>query len=296
MSYRARLAIALVTIYLVWGSTYLAIAIGVRTLPPLAMAAVRFLTAGFGLFAFLRARGVPRPSAVEWRTAALVGTFLLGGGNGLVTTHAHALPSGIVALILATTPLFMVLLPMLGGERPRAVTLVATALGLAGVGSLVSPSGGGRALPISDVLAIVAAALSWSVGSLISKRSPAAESPMMATAQQMIAGGLVLALVAVATGELAAFDPASISLASTLALAYLTVFGSITGFGAYVWLLRNTSPAVATSYAYVNPLVALALGHVLAGEPFGARTAVASAAILGAVVLLVTDAGRSRVR
>lgn len=295
MSHRARLAIALVTIYLVWGSTYLAIAIAVRTIPPLSMAAVRFLTAGIVLYAALRARGTEAPSWSETRTAAIVGVFLLVGGNGLVTTNAHALPSGIVALLIATTPLFMVLLPILfGGEKPRAVTIAATALGLAGVGALVRPSGTEAALPMMNVLGIICAALSWSIGSLISKRMPAPASSMMATAQQMTIGGLALVVVAALRGELAQIELSAFSTDSMLALAYLTIFGSVTGFGAYVWLLRNTSPAVATSYAYVNPLVALLLGSVLADEPFGPRTVLAGALIIGAVVLLVTDAGRNQ--
>ncbi|MFO0695025.1 MAG: EamA family transporter [Polyangiales bacterium] len=294
MSERARLAIALVAIYLVWGSTYLAIAIGVRTLPPLAMASARFATAGIALYGFLRARGVPAPSLVEWRTGAITAFFLLLGGNGVVSLNARALPSGIVALLIATTPLFMVLLPWLArGPRPRGRTILAIGLGLLGVAALARPGSTEGSLPLANVLAIVFASASWSVGSLVSKRLPAAGSPMMATAQQMTAGGVLLFVASALRGELGRVDPSAFSTESLVAFAYLTIVGSITGFGAYVWLLRNTSPAVATSYAYVNPLVALVLGHLIAHEPLGPRTGLAAALIVGSVVLLVTDAGKA---
>lgn len=289
---------AFAIVYVVWGSTYLAIRFAIETLPPFSMAGLRFLLAGAVLYAAARLAGAARPSVAEWRATAAVGVLLLVGGNGLVVWSEFRVPSGVAALIVATVPGFMVLVDWLRprGTRPAAQVTVGLALGLAGMVFLVGPDsllGGGRADPLG-VGALVLASLSWAIGSIYSRHAEMPKSPFLSTAMQMLAGGAVLLGVGVALGEPAHTELSLASLRSMAAWGYLVVFGSIVAFTAYVWLLRASTPARVSTYAYVNPLVAVLLGYAFAGEPLTWRTIVAASVIVSGVALITLAPVRSR--
>jgi drug/metabolite transporter (DMT)-like permease len=286
-------------LYLVWGSTYLGIAVAVETIPPFLMAAVRFLLAGAILLGWSAARAggtFRRPSRREVRDSAIVGALLLGGGMGLVAYGELSVPSGIAALLVAMMPLWVAVLGRaVLGERLSRLAAAGVALGLVGVAVLVSP--GDAALDGVDAVHLGALLLSpicWAAGSLFAAhRARLPERPLVATGLQMALGGLVLLAMSVAAGEPARFDVAAVSGRSVLAFAYLTLVGSIVAFTVYGWLLRVAPlPKVAT-YAYVNPVVAVILGWIILGEPITARTVLAGAIIVAAVALIIT--ARSRV-
>ena len=289
-THASHLLLALTSLYLVWGSTYLAIAIAVQSLPPLLMAALRFLVAGSLMLLVLRVLGTSLPTRRQWLGATAVGTLLLLGGNGTVCLVAHVVPSSVVALVIACTTLAMVLVGWAaGGPRPTLRLSISIVIGLVGVAVLVwDPH---ASWPTWAVLALLFAALSWAAGSVLSKRLGMAwqiPSPWMATAAHMLAGGAVMLIAVTVRGEWAAASLAIVTQASALAWAYLVVAGSIVGFGSYVWLLRNASPALATSYGYVNPLVAIVLGAWLHQEPITAQTLTAGGVILLSVALIAT--------
>ncbi len=296
-SHRAKLVAALLSLYVVWGSTYVAIAIAVRTIPPLLMGGVRFTVAALLLFAWLRARREPAPTAAEWRGASIIGALLLLGGNGLVVLSANRIPSSVIALVIALTPLFVAVLPWLAGiasrsrdaraARPTLRVATALATGLSGVALLVRAPASGLAADPAALAMVLGAVLSWSAGTILARKLPLPASPVTSTAAQMLAGGLLLTAAGALRGEVVRVDFAAMSAASVAAVAYLIVFGSIVGFGSFQWLLRNTPPTLATSYAYVNPLVALVLGHLLDGDPLGPDVLLPSALIVGAVALLL---------
>ncbi|MDH3745997.1 MAG: drug/metabolite exporter YedA [Acidobacteriota bacterium] len=283
---------AFAAVYLIWGSTYLAIRFAIETLPPFGMAAVRFLVAGSVLYAWARWRGAPRPHGAEWRAAAIVGGLLLLGGNGLVVWAEQTVPSGIAALIISTVPLFMVALDWLRGNRPPRVVTLGLVIGFVGVAVLIGPSdlkaGLDDAVPfdLAGVVGLLLASLFWSIGSLYSKRAPAPRSPLLGIGMQMIMGGLWLTLVAVLRGE--TVDLAAVSLRSSAALGYLIVFGALIGFSSYVWLLKVVPTAQAATYAYVNPVVAVVLGWWLANEELTPRTILAALIIVVGVFLITT--------
>lgn len=292
MPVRYALFAALTSLYLVWGSTYLAIAVAVRTLPPLLMAGSRFLVAGGIMLLWLRLMGTPLPTKKQWGAALLVGTLLLLGGNGTVCLVSHAVPSGVVALVIACTTLAMVGVGWAsGGPRPTPRLGAGIVLGLAGVTVLVWHPGAVAAYPWWGIAALLMASLSWAGGSVLSQRlSPAAQipSPWMATAAQMIAGGLAVMVAATVHGEWSALDLAQFTVASVGAWVYLVIGGSMIGFGSYVWLLRNASPTLATSYGYVNPLVAIVLGAWLNAEPVSGQMLISAVIIIAAVALIAT--------
>ncbi|HVZ86293.1 MAG TPA: EamA family transporter [Polyangia bacterium] len=295
---RSSLLIAFATLYLVWGSTYLAIRFAVAAIPPFAMAALRFGAAGGGLFLYLRARGVPAPNRRQWGGAAVVGALLLGGGNGMVCWAEQWVPSGETALIVATVPLWMTILPWRRGRAPHPAALLGVAIGLAGVATLVGGASGGTAAASNAVLggrlALLLASLSWAVGSLWSRRLPLPAQPAMATALEMLTASPLLAVAALAHGEWRAFHPAAVTSRAWIALGYLIVAGSLAGFGSYVYLLKHTSAARASTYAFVNPLVAVVLGTLIAGEAVGPRTGIAALLIIGAVGAVVWGSGARR--
>jgi drug/metabolite transporter (DMT)-like permease len=285
------IVLAFAAIYLVWGSTYLAIRFAVETLPPFLMLFARFFTAGVLMYAFLRWRGVPRPTAREWAGGAVIGGLLLLGGTGAVGWAEQWIDSGLAALIVAIVPVWMVLLDWIGPEkrRPTGAVIAGLVLGLAGVAVLVGPvelSGGGRMQFIGSAV-VVFGTLCWATGSVYGKNLPHPSSPWMSAALQMTAGGVLLLLFGTLMGEWARVDPGQMSARSLGALAYLVVFGSLIAFAAYVFLLRYEAPARVGSYAYVNPVVAVFLGWALASEPVTPRTIVAAAIILTGVVLIV---------
>ena len=276
-------------VYFVWGSTYLAIRFGVETMPPLLMAGTRFLLAGGILYAWLRLKGAPRPRAADWKSATFLGALLLLGGNGLVTWAEQWLPSGVAALIITTTPLWMMLFDWLifHGPRPRAIVWAGVVLGFAGVTLLVQPQSGDDSAPwLWAVLAMCAAPITWSLGSLFAQRAPRLDPPLLNTALQMLCGGGLMFAVGLGRGELGDLDPAAISLRSWLSFAYLVVFGSLLAFTTYMWLLRVARPSVVATYAYVNPLVAVFLGAAVGGETMTAYVWLATVLIVGAVALI----------
>ncbi len=289
-------ALAFATIYLVWGSTYLAIKVGVETMPPFAMAALRFLLAGTLMLTFLRLRAAAWPTSRQWRDAAVSGFFLLLGGNGLVSWAEQSLPSSITALLIGSGPLFVVLTQWAwpGGERPSSVTLVAMLLGFGGVAWLSAPwanPGAGR-LDLASVVAVLVACVSWAIGSIYGRHVRDPAPPFTAAAAQMFAGGVWLALVAAVRGEFAAWDTSAISTRSWVAFFYLVFAGSLAGYSAFVWLMKHASAARTSTFAYVNPIVAVLLGWLLLDEPITARTLGASAVILGAVVIITLHQNR----
>jgi drug/metabolite transporter (DMT)-like permease len=286
-----RLLLAFAAIYVIWGSTYLAILFAIETLPPFLMAGVRFLIAGGLVYAWARVfGGAPRPAAVQWRAAALLGLLLLVGGNGLVVWSETRVPSGVAALLVAIVPGWMVLLDWLrpGGVRPARTIVLGLLLGLSGVAWLIGPEallGGGR-VDLLGAGALLVASFSWSAGSILSRQVALPKAQFLSTAMQMLAGGVALTLLGIGLGEPWRFDAAAVTLKSVLALAYLVVFGSIIGFTAYVWLLRVSTPARVSTYAYVNPVVAVLLGWALAGEALTSRMVVAASVIVLGVVLI----------
>lgn len=289
---RAAVALAFACIYLIWGSTYLAIRVAVETIEPLTMAAVRFLVAGGGLYAWMRLRGEPRPAAREWRGAVIVGGLLLLGGNGGVVWAETMVASGVAALIIATVPLWMVTLDAARRRTwPAPAEVFGLLLGFAGVWVLIDPGIGGGVHPFGAGLLLCGAA-SWALGSVYSRGAGLSRSPVLSTAMQMVGGGALLLVAGGIKGEWGRLAPGSFSASSIAALVYLTLFGSLVAFTAYVWLLRVSTPAKVSTYAYVNPIVAVLLGWMFLDEPLTADTLVASALIVPAVLL--TLRGRRR--
>ncbi|EPJ85236.1 MULTISPECIES: drug/metabolite exporter YedA [Pseudomonas] len=272
---------AFAALYLVWGSTYLVIRIGVESWPPLMMAGIRFLIAGCLMYAFLRYRGAPAPTFAQWKASAAIGFLLLACGNGGVTLAEHAgIASGIAALAIATMPLFTLLFGLFWGNRTTRLEWAGIILGLIGIG-LLNLGSNLQASPYGAALVIFAAA-AWAFGSVWSKHLPLPEGPM-ASGAEMITAGVMLLIASAISGEHLDHMP---SAAGWGALAYLIVFGSIVAFSAYMYLLKNVRPAAATSYAYVNPAVAVLLGILFAGETIGPEECLAMAVIISAVVLI----------
>lgn len=298
-------AAALGTVYVVWGSTYLAIAFVVDSMPPLLSAGVRFLIAGLTLIAFLvaqdrwrRRRGVPRealpwPRGVEWRTAFIVGALLLLGGNGMVSIAEQTIPSGIAAVIIATTPIWLSVFDALLTRRiPSLLAIGGLLVGLVGVAILLLPSSGLDAFDPVGIGILVVATVCWASGSLYARRGPLPRNGLLGTGMEQFAGGLVLLAAGVAIGEVGRFDPAAVTTSSLLGLAFLIVFGSLLAFTAYVWLLNHVAVTTVATYAYVNPVVAVALGVAFRGETMTPRTLLAAGLIIGAVIAMVS--GRPR--
>ena len=279
---------AFAALYVIWGSTYLGIRFAIETMPPFTMAGVRFVAAGAILYAWSRARGAVPATRPQWRTAVVVGACLLLGGNGGVTWAEQYVPSGVAALIVASTPMWMVLLDAVRLRAwPRPAVIAGLALGLVGIWLLVGPSDLGSD-PVDPVgaLAVGAAAFFWAVGSIYQRGAPKAEATLLNVGMQMLAGGALLLLAGVVLGERLVL--ADVSAKSAGALAYLVFFGAIVGYSAYVWLLKVSTPAKASTYAYVNPIVAVLLGWALADEPLGPRVLSASVAVVAAVALITT--------
>jgi drug/metabolite transporter (DMT)-like permease len=281
----AAVAVALATIYLVWGSTYLAIRVTDRTMPPLLMSSVRFLIAGAALYAFA-SRGRTRPTLREWRAAAIVGAALLLIGNGGVAWAETRLESGLAALIVAIIPLWVALMDSaFFGRRLSAVTVAGLVVGFAGVALLVRPGGGGDVLAM---LLLVGTTAAWAGGSLYARGAALPESPLLSASMQMLAASFFLGIAGLATGETRGIHADSFSMKPVIAFVYLVLVGSLIAFSAYAWLLKNVRIAVVSTYAFVNPVVAVALGTVFLNEKIGWSTLGAGAAIVVAVVLIVT--------
>lgn len=283
--------LAFVAVYFIWGSTYLAIKYAIETLPPFLMAGTRFLLAGSVLYAWAKLTGQANDSKklrfVHWRTALIVGALLLLCGNGGVTLAESRISSGLAALLVATEPLMIVLLNWAapGGRRPNIKVVAGLILGIVGIWLLVG-GGVGAGGSIFGSLLVIGAAFGWAAGSIYSPRAPSVSSPVLGSGMQMIAGGVLLLLAGLISGEYTNFDFSKVSWVSIGALFYLTVFGSIVAFTAYGYLLRNVSPAKVATYAYVNPVVAVILGWAIAGEPLTLRMVIAAAIILMSVLFI----------
>ncbi|MGB9233045.1 MAG: EamA family transporter [Terriglobales bacterium] len=287
-----KLLLAFGIIYLVWGSTFLAIRIGVREVPPFLLAGIRFCVAGIVLFAWMRARGTPLPTRREWASASVVAVLIFVGDYGLVFWSERRVPSGIAAVMLATIPLFMALseIVFLRTQRLTARLAFALLIGLGGVAVLVSHSFGLGEEPVNPygALALVIAACSWSGAAVLLRKLPLPASKPMSSAAQMLLGGVWLAITSTALGEFRGFDVRAVSRGAWLALAYLIVAGSIIAYTAYVWLLHHESPTKVGTYAYVNPVIAVAIGYFLGGEGIGPRTLLGMLLVLVSVVVITT--------
>ncbi len=296
---RWQLVLAFLCIYIVWGSTYLAMKFAVDTIPPFLMGAVRFLIAGSMLVAWSGWRGRATASLRAWRNAAVVGALLLFWGNGSIAWATQRVPSGVLSLLVATVPLWLVLLEGARGRRPTVPQLLGVAVGLVGVSLLVLPADGSLASAPIDPLGagvVMLSALAWTTGSLFSRSAEQAPYAPMASGMQMLCGGAMLAVLGVVTGEPARLALDAVTLRSALSVAYLVVFGSLVGFSTYMWLLQKASPTAVGTYAYVNPAVAVLLGVLFAGERLPPRGALAMAVIVGGVALvsLAPKLGRRR--
>ncbi len=291
---KTAIILAFAALYLIWGSTYLAILFAIRSIPPLLMAGTRFLLAGLILYFGARLSGAARSKPIEWRTALIVGACLLLGGNGGVTLAEQYVPSGLAALLVATVPLYIALLSWLFGiaERPGPMKVLGLAGGFIGVGVLIGPSlrfsaNGESPHAWIGMSILLVSSLIWTVGSLYSRRTQTTASPFIAAAQQMLCGGTILIILGLLTGELRHFDPRTITQHSLGAFAYLVLIGGIIGYSSYAWLLRHCEPAKVATYAYVNPIVAMFLGTIFAHEKFNVRTMIAAALIIGSVAVVI---------
>ena len=284
---------AFAAIYLIWGSTYLAIRFAIESIPPLFMAAVRFLTAGGLLYAWAAARGRARPKGVHWKGALVAGALMLGGGNGAVVVAEQWIPSGLAAVLVACVPLFMVVFDaaFASKARPTARAGAGLLVGFCGVVFLTGAPGigDGGAAELFGAVLVLGASASWAAGSLYQRQLRSTPGPLLWVAMQMICGGAVLAVLSVVAGELPEVRFAEMTTRSVGALAYLIVFGALVAYSAYVWLLRVTTPARVGTYAYVNPVIALFLGWALADEPLSFRSIVATAIILGSVIVIASE-------
>ena len=287
---------AFFAVYVFWGSTYLAIKYAIETLPPFLMAGSRFAFAGSILFLWARlSKDYETPTRAHWRTSFIVGTLLLLGGNGAVVLAQHYIPSSLAALLIATEPLWIVILSWvwLNGGRPNWKVVVGLLLGFGGVWLLIT----GRATTeieggysqLIGIVAVLIGALSWATGSIYGLRGSAPRSSLLAAGMQMLSGSISLLLVGFIRGEWSAFEPSAVSSASLFGLAYLVVFGSLIGFTAYSWLLKNARPSMVATYAYVNPVIAVLLGWLVAGESMTGQMLFGAGVVVGSVVLITSQ-------
>lgn len=296
-----RLLLAFACIYLLWGGTFLAIRIALETIPPLLLCGARLLIAGAMLLAWAKLTGTPWPRGAEWRNAALVGLLLPAAGNGLVTLAETHVPSGVVALLMSTIPLWMALLASYGAQPapPGKQALAGLVLGFAGVALLIGPgllpNAAHEFSPLWAVLPMIGAA-SWAYGSLWSRRVPMPRSPLLATAVGMTVGGVVLLAMSAGAGEFTHFEPARVTMGAIVSMVFLVVFGSVVAFSAYLYLLARVRPQIVATYAFVNPVVAMALGWAFAGEHLSPRTLAAAAIVIVAVALITTASSEPQLK
>ena len=284
--------VAFAAVYLIWGSTYLAIRVAIETMPPMLMAGARFLVAGMLLFAIARRPGARRERLTwpHWRAALIIGGCLLFTGNGGVTWGEQFVASGLVALIVATVPLWVTVFgPLFGTQRAGKLQVAGIAVGLAGVALLLRPGGS-----VSwQATLVVGSSMVWAIGSLYARRAPAPSSGLTAVGMEMLAGGALLGIAGLASGEIGRVHVDRVSVSSIIAFAYLILVGAIVGYGAYIWLLHHVPPSAAATYAFVNPLVAVALGALILAEPITTITLIAGALIVVAVAIILVAQGRS---
>ena len=288
---------AFAAVYIFWGSTYLAIKYAIETLPPFLMAGMRFTIAGAILFAVARfAKDYETPKIAHWKTSLIVGTLLLLGGNGGVVYAEKYISSSLAALLIAVEPFWIVLLSWLwlGKSRPNVKVVGGLLLGFFGVYLLISgqhTSGADAdgSMPLFGTFAVIGATLCWATGSIYGLRAPVPKSSFLTAGMQMLAGGAVLLVVSLISGEMSRFHIAEVSKDSWLGLLYLIIFGSLIGYTAYSWLLKNAQPALVSTYAYVNPVIAVFLGWLVAGESFNTPMLIGAGVIIGSVALITTN-------
>jgi drug/metabolite transporter (DMT)-like permease len=293
--------LALLTVYIIWGSTYLAIRVAVRTVPPLLAAGGRWTLAGILMLTFgLRHRNGSGerpswPSARQWLSTAIIGTALCLGGNGLVSVAEKRISSGMAALLIATVPLFVALFDFARNRARMPMSVIAgLALGFGGTAVLVRPQHGAGAVDTVGALTVLAAGAAWAAGSLYARNAPLPERPAVATGMEMLCGGIASLIVSAIGGDFGRFHPGAVSTRSLLAIGYLVVFGSLVAFSAYVWLLRNVRISIVTTYAYVNPLVAVLLGWLILNEHVTSTVFVGGSIIIAAVAIIVASSGDRR--
>jgi drug/metabolite transporter (DMT)-like permease len=287
---RLRLYVAFFLIYFIWGSTYLAIRYAIETIPPFLMAGLRFSAAGLLMYGVLRLSGAANPSGKQWLQLGIVGTFLFLGGNGFVVWAEQFINSGLAALLVSTLPVWLILLDWLwaGGPRPTGTALAGIGLGILGTLILVDPVRlAGSSIHLPGAAMVVLASVLWAIGSIYSKKFRQPASIFMSAACQMIGGGFSLLLVSTLLGETRGFDPAQVSAVSLGGFFYLMVFGSMIAISAYVWLLQNASASSVSTYAFVNPAVAILLGWLIADEEISAHILAGAAVILAGVFLVI---------
>jgi drug/metabolite transporter (DMT)-like permease len=291
LSVKWKIVIAFFCVYVFWGMTYLAMRVAVVEIPPHVMAGGRFVVAGLVLYAWARYRGAARPTLLQWRAAAVIGAFLLLGGNASVAWAEQRVPSGLAAVLIGVVPIWMVGMEWArGGSRPRKRVIGGLILGAIGVGLLVSPHAGSQTeVDLVGAAVLVLASASWAWGSVISKSAPLPPSPSLATSMEMISGGVLILAIAALAGQFHGFSLAAISVRAAAAWLFLVVFGSLIAFTAYIWLLGVTSIAKVGTYAYVNPIVAVVLGWAILHEPLTLRTVMATLVILLGVALVNLD-------
>jgi drug/metabolite transporter (DMT)-like permease len=292
---RAQIIAAFASIYIIWGSTYLAIRYAIETIPPFIMGGTRFLVSGALLYLWARSRGASRPTKLHWRNAIIAGGFLLLGGNGAVVWAEQFVPSGLTALLVSILPFWLVIIEWVRPprRRPTGAVLVGLVLGFVGIIVLVGPGnvgGHGDIRPLG-ALVLILGSLSWAIGSFWSRDAKLPESALLTTGMEMLGGGALLLVVGALSGEVSHLDVHHVSRASTIGLAYLITFGSLLGFTSYIWLLDKVSPARLGTYAYVNPIVAVLLGWAIAGERLSVRTGVAAVIVICAVALITSARG-----
>lgn len=297
---KTKIWIALIALYIVWGSTYLGIKVAIETIPPFFHAAVRFLVSGLIILIWQKAAGQELPARPQWKSTFIIGNLLLLGGNGLVSWAEQFIPSGIAALIIATVPLSLVVLEGLrpGGVKPTRQSIIGLAIGFIGIFILAGPaeiSGSATNLNPFGVIALLSATVLWATGSIYSKSADLPTSSLMTTGAEMLMGSIGLFVVSLLTGELNGWNPADVSGRSLAGLVYLITVGSIVGFGSYIWLLANAPISLVATYAYVNPIVAVILGFLFGNEALEPRIYLATAIIIGAVIF-INRRGRPQVQ
>src|SRR6266487_97970 len=288
---KTKIWVALLALYIVWGSTYLAIRFSVETIPPFLHAALRFLISGAILYIWRRMAGDEAPTLNNWKSTAIVGAALLLGGNGFVAWAEQTVPSGIAALMISTSPFWLVLFESFraGGAKPTWQSIVGLILGFGGVFILIGPAelmGVGKGFDTFGVILLLLAPIFWSMGSIYARGADMPKSNLLGTGMEMLTGALALFIVSLVRGELNGFSFGLVSMRSWLGLAYLITFGSLIGFVSYGYLLQNAPVSLMSTYAYVNPVVAVFLGWLLANEELNARIGIASAIIIGSVILI----------
>ncbi|MCP4141093.1 MAG: EamA family transporter [Chloroflexi bacterium] len=299
MNKKTLIWVALISIYLIWGSTYLAIRYVVGSMPPFMAMGMRFITAGVALYIWRIAKGDSIPTRKQWRDAGIIGLLLLVGGNGLVAWAEQFVPSSIAALLISTVPIWMVVLESLrpGGEKPTVRAIIGLVLGFGGVALMIGPGELSQeigALHPLGLIALPTAALLWSFGSVHSRSSDLPESTLMTTSVEMLVGSAGLFLVSIIRNEWSGFSFRAVNTEAWIGLVYLAIFGSLVAFVAYAYLLKNAPVSLISTYAYINPIIAIFLGAWIANETLNARTILAAMVILGAVILITTGKSRSK--